>query len=178
MTSILYIPADGDPHGLLAGGPCGQSPPYLDRWRCVSRECSTLTHEEGGEVLYRPTRCPACKREGYLTSAPPALALVWNGEVLDLGVARLEWHTARVVFADLDSHKPYRCSVEIRVRHGLGASGLEVYAVAVRVDGWTRERFVSIDIPTDIPPDLREPWALATVAADILGGSVVVIDND
>jgi len=70
IAAVLLIPADDDPHGLLAGGPCRGRPP------CVSRctVCGTW-----GTWL---ALCDSCLSELKMSIDDPqdALVLAWEGE--------------------------------------------------------------------------------------------------
>lgn len=75
MTSILYIPASGDVHGVLADGLCGAKMPKV-------------THEDGCKAWY--PYGGACRCGVW------ALPLVWRGEVVPEAEDRLTRALLRV----------------------------------------------------------------------------------
>jgi len=70
IRAILLIPADGDPHGLLAAGPCGARPPVMWNGRV-----------NGGADVWQPhPGTPGTARYDL-----QALVLAWDGEVVPVG---------------------------------------------------------------------------------------------
>ena len=94
---ILLVPPSGDPHELLAWGPCGARPPVA-----VRRTYPRVVHEsnEWGDPTYNGEKCVACDQpwpcetpgkvesEGHVrwqpgnrhTTVPDALVLAWGGK--------------------------------------------------------------------------------------------------
>lgn len=70
IDSILLVPADGDPHGLLADGPCFSFPPAM--WR-------TAPHG-----VWAPYQRPA-----FATSVPVGLVLAHGNRPVPEGCDRL-----------------------------------------------------------------------------------------
>lgn len=80
-VSILLVPHDGDPHGLLREGPCGARPPFA--WK------------QAGRVRGRVVRLGGWRPGGDLGCAAPrpgdALVLAWKGEVSQEGCDRASY---------------------------------------------------------------------------------------
>jgi len=72
VAAVLLVPGEGDPHGLLAEGPCGAAPPHAFR--------SYVKEDGGWEWIPGPTAF--LPEEG-------ALVLAWDGKVVPLGMDRL-----------------------------------------------------------------------------------------
>jgi hypothetical protein len=97
VHAVLLVPEKGDPHGLLAYGPCGARPPMA-----VRRTYPRVVHEsnEWGDPTYNGEKCVACDQpwpcetpgkvesEGHVrwqpgnphTTVADALVLAWDGE--------------------------------------------------------------------------------------------------
>lgn len=102
---VLLVPESGDPHGLLADGPCGARPPMV-----VRRTYPRVVHE--GNRYADPTfpgeKCVACgqpwpcdtpgrvESEGHVRWVPAnrhtargdALVLAWGGKPVPEGIER------------------------------------------------------------------------------------------
>jgi hypothetical protein len=74
MTTILYVPAEGDPHGVLKAGKCGARPPLM--WRAADRGETWLSADATSDWT-------------ILQSRPLALVLAHEGEPVAEGVDRL-----------------------------------------------------------------------------------------
>ena len=105
VHAVLLVPEKGDPHGLLAHGPCGARPPLAIRWTYPR-----VVHEGNGYA--DPTiPCEVCKAcgqqwpcdtpgrvesEGHVRWKPcnrhstvaHALVLAWGGETVPEGIQR------------------------------------------------------------------------------------------
>ncbi len=68
VVAVLLVPAEGDPHGLIAEGPCGARPPVayrdLNRWT-----------DDPPATVWPP--------------APFALVLAWEGKPVAEGIFRV-----------------------------------------------------------------------------------------
>jgi len=106
VHAVLLVPEKGDPHELLAYGPCGARPPVA-----VRRTYPRVVHEsnEWGDPTYNGEKCEACgqpwpcdtpgkvESEGHVrwqpgnrhTTVPDALVLAWGGKPVPEGVERL-----------------------------------------------------------------------------------------
>ena len=73
IKAVLLVPEPGDPHGLLAEGPCGARPPMATHYRRGWR---------GGKLV------PSCA-EDHADTFTYALVLAWDGEPVPEGVDRL-----------------------------------------------------------------------------------------
>jgi hypothetical protein len=80
-SAILLIPAEGDPKGLLAGGPCGARPPLAGRhaghWYEYEEDGALALAVQGDDGHWAEPACDAV-----------ALVLAWNGEPVAAGVDR------------------------------------------------------------------------------------------
>ena len=107
IRGIILVPAQGDPHELLAWGPCGARPPVA-----VRRTYPRVVHEsnEWGDPTYNEEKCVACDQpwpcetpgkvesEGHVrwqpgnrhTTVPDALVLAWGGEPVFQGYSLLD----------------------------------------------------------------------------------------
>lgn len=99
MNTVLYVPAAGDPHGVLAPGKCGSRPPCAIRLfelrerHAPCLDCDTLPHGDDA-----PLHCRECHEDwpcgqpdrvtrpegwgawsGETWSRPDALVLAWEG---------------------------------------------------------------------------------------------------
>ena len=68
VHAVLLVPEPGDPHGLLAEGPCGACPPTA--W---------LDHDGKGNSWWRA----GCRAAGI--EEHDALVLAWGGEPVEVG---------------------------------------------------------------------------------------------
>ncbi|NDC89397.1 MAG: hypothetical protein EB075_11455 [Bacteroidetes bacterium] len=106
VHAVLLVPEQGDPHGLLADGPCGARPPMA-----IRRTYPRVVHEsnEWGDPTYNGEKCEACgqswpcetpgkvESEGHVrwqpgnrhTTVPDALVLAWGGKAVPEGMDRL-----------------------------------------------------------------------------------------
>lgn len=75
-STILLVPAKGDPHGLLAKGPYGSRPPMM--WRCT---CSPRWRACG----HRKYSCTDCHSQGFPGAA---LVLAHEGKPAEEGLDR------------------------------------------------------------------------------------------
>ena len=76
ISTLLLVPAEGDPHGLLAKGPCGARPPTMERH----------THKDGGSCWRGVDQCT---RARLLVATPVrALVLAHEGEPVPEGCDR------------------------------------------------------------------------------------------
>lgn len=82
VHTILLIPAEGDPLGLLLEGPCGARPPVA-HWR-LCNDCGGWWGEYRSEYF-----CGACGTRTDRKHNKDALALVWEDYVVRLGAATL-----------------------------------------------------------------------------------------
>ena len=78
IKAVLLIPAEGDPFGLLAEGPCGARPPTAAFWMCRQG------HQEHGTWMGIAGGCPHPDHEGRLRplrigAGLSALVLAWDG---------------------------------------------------------------------------------------------------
>ena len=77
---VLLVPAEGDPHGLLADGPCGARPPLVYR----SRGCG-VGHPDTWQSHSEFVRRGEC----YMCDFPEeALVLFWDGKLVPEGMDR------------------------------------------------------------------------------------------
>ena len=98
VHAVLLVPAEGDPHGLLAEGPCGARPPMAQYmpplWE--HSEISPASVEPKWFAWNEiPDTIPVCTNEEWqwLTKPHRALVLAWNGKPVPEGVFRL-WYMA------------------------------------------------------------------------------------
>lgn len=75
IHAVMLVPAEGDPHGLLADGPCGARPPMA---HMRPRPPGTTGAVEWG-----------AGEKGYAT--PHALVLKWKGKPARLGMLWAGW---------------------------------------------------------------------------------------
>ena len=94
IHAVLLVPAEGDPHGLLADGPCGARPPVVYR----SRGCGV-----GHSDSWQPHDEFVRRGECYMCDYPDeALVLFWDGKLVPEGLdraARVYPHARRVAWA-------------------------------------------------------------------------------
>ena len=94
IAAILLVPAEGDPHGLLAEGPCGARPPMA--WLRGRRD-----------GIWRPAPWFPDEREPLW-----ALVLAWDGQPVAEGMDRatridphyrgVAWASARNLGAEME----------------------------------------------------------------------------
>lgn len=82
IAAVLLVPAEGDPHGLLADGPCGARPPVA-RWRLCD-DCGGWWGEGISEYF-----CGACGKRTDRKHNRSALVLAWEGKAVWLGLSQL-----------------------------------------------------------------------------------------
>lgn len=80
--SVILVPPEGDPLGLLHIGPCGFRPPTAERWACIVDGCGNEWWNFGRGV----PRCPGCTRAASVRGRGAALVLGYRGEALDVGI--------------------------------------------------------------------------------------------
>lgn len=92
IRAVLLVPTEGDPRGLLEGGPCGAQPPiaqeYADGLRSWWQSGDHDRHAEHWRS--RATRAALTYRTGRR-----ALVLAWDGEPVAEGCFRAdttEWY--------------------------------------------------------------------------------------
>ena len=123
VHAVLLVPEKGDPHELLAWGPCGARPPMA-----VRRTYPRVVHEsnEWGDPTYNGEKCEACgqpwpcdtpgkvESEGHVrwqpgnrhTTVPDALVLAWGGKPVAEGLDRA-YRCAGHHGAGTDGHNPF-----------------------------------------------------------------------
>jgi len=74
ITTVLLVPEEGDPLGLLAEGPCGARPPVAYEWQAVKKWRT-----------YDGPLPPPERRRPYWRGA---LVLAWDGEPVAEGLDR------------------------------------------------------------------------------------------
>ena len=93
MRAVLLIPADGDPHGLLAPGKCGVVPPTAWLHPAVTNRPRGYGREPRQDVPERWLLSQTTSLAGVFrrdtTSNRGALVLVWEGSVCPEGCDRL-----------------------------------------------------------------------------------------
>ena len=73
IRHILLVPAEGDPHGLLAEGPCGARPPMA----ISGHLCGYEEHRN-----WKPPEDYEYHSDCYMCSSKAALVLAWDGAVV------------------------------------------------------------------------------------------------
>jgi hypothetical protein len=111
IKTVLLVPTEGDPHGLLKEGPCGARPPmawYCDDYQAWEQWHRGMDHSEptAWAVMVERNKC--------------ALVLAWDGEPVPEGMDRA---------ARIDPH--YRGEAWVSSRN-LGA-GMEHLGYGTRV---------------------------------------------
>jgi hypothetical protein len=87
IKTVLLVPTEGDPHGLLKEGPCGARPPTAAFWMCRQG------HQEHGTWMGIAGGCPHPDHEGRLRplrigTGLSALVLAWDGKPVAEGMDR------------------------------------------------------------------------------------------
>lgn len=109
MSTLLLVPAPGDPHGLLAKGRCGSRPPVAYRtseWRETHEECQDCDAHDHRDAEPHCVECDGywpCGQPDRVTKPagwsfarphsdtvrPDALVLAWRLDPLPEGCDRL-----------------------------------------------------------------------------------------
>lgn len=84
IDTILLVPADGDPHGLLADGACGARPPALTGYACNDATHGRWWPENAEREAPVCPECSARKRWCDVT----ALVLAYRGKPVAEGCDR------------------------------------------------------------------------------------------
>ena len=84
IKTILLVPEDSDPHGLLKEGPCGARPPTA--WRYWSIQVESGLFESQIPWCFGPVPSSGCTRQG-------ALVLFFDGKPMPDGIDRLKRST-------------------------------------------------------------------------------------
>jgi len=137
-ATVLFFPAPGDIHELLAEGLCGARPPLA--YRDLAGHLWTGQH----------------------ASLPTGLVLAWKGEYADEGIGKLVLALAYSVHALKNVRKARIRGATFTYQPMLGRWMLEF--VACDHGGWTRWSKAWSSDDLDIPYG-REPWLHALVAA-------------
>ena len=131
IKTVLLVPTEGDPHGLLKEGPCGARPPTALSLRVTGDSIDLDTDPRWFSYDAVPDRLMACTNAEILHSvrSPRALVLAWDGEPVAEGMdraARIDPHYRGEAWAS-----PRNLGAEMeRLGYGtivlLDAEGLEV----------------------------------------------------
>lgn len=121
--AVLLVPFEGDPHGLLAEGPCDARPPVVYR----SRGCGV-----GHPDTWQPHDEFVRRGECYMCECPEeALVLAWDGEPVWQGAV---WAECVLAALDCDETPSWRLLVN-RVARVLRPGGTRLSKMLRRLVG-------------------------------------------
>ena len=89
VQAVLLVPPDGDPQGLLMGGPVGARPPMLTECRCDWNTTHRAIWRSPGSSVSSPADvCPEpdCRKWALHATGRQALVLAWKGKRLPAGI--------------------------------------------------------------------------------------------
>lgn len=175
ISTILLVPADGDPHGLLADGVCGAKPPILDGWACNDAQHG-LWWTFGRDL--EPPICDVCSARKRWEEAR-ALVLAYQGKPVPEGCSRV---LASIAEGEpgIDRHG-FPWSLVAFVSGGFGLT----FGREGRLTWNARDVFgttATFTTPTPVPvTDDGPPFALALAMVYVSnhpGARVVLLDAD
>ena len=149
IRAILLVPADGDPHGLLAPGVCGAMPPIL------MPGSQTLRSRETAETPLEWVSADAMVRY----SARAALVLVWDGEPVSEGCDRAIRCLIRSGYepgygiANVEAALNHAYSMDVAAYLGIAAVPTMAALCAARLGG----EVVVLPTPTPAEPGGEKP---------------------
>ncbi len=132
--TLLLVPADGDPLGLVAPGVCGARPPRVTRWVCC-----TTQHVKWSPTL--PTPGCLCNFKGtWQLGSARALPVIWGGKPVEEGIDRAGRYFERYLgYGPWHRSYPATRATAVNLAHNLCDPDHANAATMVRLDAQGQE---------------------------------------